>query len=343
MRRIAVGDKVLAHESSVTDETIRKWKNCQSRPKQENYEKIVAAAKFLRLTLQEEQEFLKTAFPDVPMQKHCEPIPGHPIERPEQFFGREVLLRWLLELWTRLPLQPIAITGAKCTGKSSLLHYLNTMKFKELPDYRIVLAEFQNILLHKRDGILRHLLNELTIFLPQPLTLENFIYAVGDNLQQPTIILLDDVDIALNAPELDQEFWTGLRSLTLHVREDKLTFLITCEDAPEYTAHSKGQSSPFFNIFLKARTLTAFETQEAEEFLTCYQEILNKRLPKPVALTEADRQWILTESQCWPALLQICCDAHWDAVKDRKSDNCWKTEATNRFKRCQHLLRSTAL
>lgn len=237
MRRIAVGDKILAYKIGVTDETIRKWKQCYSRPKQENYNKIMAGAEFLRLTPSEEQKFLQAAFPKMPMPKTCEPIPGRPIERPEQFFGREVLLQWLLDLWTRLPLQPIAIIGAKCTGKTSLLHYLNTMTFKKLPDYRIVLAEFQDIVLHKREGILRHLLNELTIPLPQPLTLENFIYAVGDNLQQPTIILLDDIDIALNAPELDQEFWTGLRSLTIHVRGGKLTFLITCEEPPKYTAN----------------------------------------------------------------------------------------------------------
>jgi hypothetical protein len=79
---------------------------------------------------------------------------------------------------------------------------------------RWIFVDFQDPRLGGREPLLRHLLTEMEIPIPDPCQLEDFLDAVSDHLHQPTVILLDEIGVALERyPDLDDAFWESLRSL----------------------------------------------------------------------------------------------------------------------------------
>ncbi len=160
-------------------------------------------------------------------------ITGTPILHPRQFFGRQRILKRLFNLLKRPPLQNAAIIGQRRTGKTSLLHYLRTItttpanqlrprqKADWLPHperYRWIFVDFQDVRMASRERLLGYLLENMQLSGPNLCDLERFMDVAGDNINTPTVILMDEVGVGLQrCPELDDAFWESLRALATNL------------------------------------------------------------------------------------------------------------------------------
>lgn len=258
-------------------------------------------------------------------------IVGPPICQSRYFFGRNYEIRRIFKVWQRRPLQNVAIIGHKRSGKTSLLHYLKTITAAEpsrlRPDqrtdwlsrpeqYRWVFVDFQDARMCHRERLLSYLLAGLELPAGDQNTLESFMDVVSLHLKTPTIIMMDEIGAALTSPELDLQFWGSLRSLVSHSTGGNLAFVLTAHESPALLAYQEGKPSPFFNIFGHTFKLGPFTEDEARSLIA--------GSPRP--FNEADIQWILNKSGCWPYLLQMLCHARLSALEDGETDDTWQQE-----------------
>jgi hypothetical protein len=226
----------------------------------------------------------------------------------------------------------VALVGRKRSGKTSLLHYLRTITTTPahqlrpgqrndwLPDpagYCWIFVDFQDVRMCQRERLLRYLLAQMKLPAPELCDLESFLDVVSERLNQPTIILLDEIQAALASPELDQQFWGSLRSLGSNLTDGNLAFLLTSHEFPAQLAGDYGKPSPFFNIFGHTFTLGPLTEVEAQALIASS--------PRP--FDPADANWILAQSGGWPFFLQILCHARLVALEDQEEDERWKREA----------------
>ncbi|MCC3405227.1 MAG: ATP-binding protein [Microcoleus sp. PH2017_10_PVI_O_A] len=265
-------------------------------------------------------------------------ITGNPITNPRCFFGREKELKRLFNLIKRQPLQNAAIIGKKRSGKTSLLQYLKNItttpieklrpsqKSDWLPhpeNYRWIFVDFQDSRLQNREGLLRYILESLKMIVPNPCGLDRFMDVVSYNLHQPTVILLDEIGVGLQrCPELDDGFWESLRSLATNQTNGNLGFVLATPESPIELATSTGHSSPFFNIFGYTTTLGAMTEAEARELIGS----------SPIPFADEDIEWILTQSKCWPLLLQILCRERLFSLEDGVIGDDWHEEGLEQLK-----------
>ena len=269
-------------------------------------------------------------------------VAGPPITTPRQFVGREYELRRIFGLWRRFPLQHMAVIGARRSGKTSLLHYLMNItraKPSELrpgqrsdwlprPErYRWVFVDFQDARMGNRDRLLRHLLVSLDIPAPASCDLDIFMDLASAHLQTPTVILIDEIEAGLAAPELDEPFWWSLRSLVNNSMGGNLAFLLMSCGPPDRVARDYNKPSPFFNIF-HTLELGPFTDAEARELIASS--------PRPFA--SADTAWILDQSGRWPCLLQILCQTRLTAIEESETDNFWRDEGLRQIAPFRYLL-----
>ena len=167
-----------------------------------------------------------------------------------------------------------------------------------------------------RERLLRYLLANLHITPPEPCDLANFLDAVSQHLHTPTIILLDEISAALDAPELDQQFWGSLRSLGSNLTGGKLAFILTSPELPALLADEQGKPSPFFNIFGHAFKLGPLTESEAHELIAS----------SPQPFDPADIEWMLAQSGRWPCLLQILCHTRLTTLEEGEAGESWKHE-----------------
>jgi hypothetical protein len=259
-------------------------------------------------------------------------ITGTPIEHPKNFFGREKELKRLFNLLKTRPLQNAAIIGKRRSGKTSLLNYLRRItttpveqlrpgqRCDWLPNpeaYRWIFVDFQDVRMAQRERLLRFLLESMELPVPEPCDLESFMDQVSGNVQQPTVILMDEIGVGLRrCPELDDEFWECLRALATNQTGGNLAFVLATPESPINLAHNNGHSSPFFNIFGYTTMLRAFTESEA-------RELINSS-PSPFATADID--WMLTQSDRWPLLLQILCQERFFCFQDNDVSDNWRTE-----------------
>ncbi len=259
-------------------------------------------------------------------------IAGPPITHPARFFGRERELRRLFNLFKRLPLQNAAIIGARRSGKTSLLHYLSRItttpasecragqRTEWLPApkrYRWIFIDFQDPRMGERENLLRHLLTKMEIPIPEPCNVEHFLEAVSDNLSRPTIILLDEIGVALDrCPTLDDPFWESLRSLATNQTSGQLAFVLSAHESPQKLAAHGGLGSPFFNIFGYTATLGQLTEPEARQLLAA----------SPIPFAKDDVEWILKRSGRWPISLQLLGRERLLALEEGEQDESWKKE-----------------
>ena len=279
-----------------------------------------------------------------PMEETSPFITGSPIKHPSRFFGRQKELKRLFGILKRHPLQNAAIIGKRRMGKTSLLHYLKniTVTAKEelrpeqksdwLPHpevYKWIFVDFQDSRMASRENLLTHILENLNLKVPTPCDLDNFMDVVSDNLQNPTVILLDEIGAVLQRCEqLDDEFWESLRSLATNHTRGNLAFILTTDKLPTELALSTGHSSPFFNIFGYTAYLKEFTESEVRELIAS----------SPIAFPEDDVEWILRESRCVPLLLQILCSERLFSLEEGESGEEWKQEGLLQMKPFIHLL-----
>ncbi|MEH2014926.1 ATP-binding protein [Nostoc sp.] len=273
-------------------------------------------------------------------------ITGAPITQPRYFFGREKELKRLFNLLKRHPLQNSAIIGKKRSGKTSLLHYLKNIttspaeqlrpeqKSDWLPhpeNYHWIFVDLQDARMQSREGLLKYILELLKMQVPTPCDLDHFMEIVSDNLHFPTVILLDEIGVGLQrCPELDDGFWESLRSLATNHTRGNLAFVLATPESPIEMARNTGHSSPFFNIFGYTAYLGALTEIEARELIAS----------SPIAFTDEDVEWILTQSCCWPLLLQILCREKLFNLEEGENDDNWREEGLRQIKPFTDLLDS---
>ncbi len=235
-------------------------------------------------------------------------VVGPPITDPRQFCGREAALQRIFKLWRRFPLQNIAVTGTRRSGKSSLLHYLkNTVRLQVSPHHQVVLVDFKEARMRQQNSLLLHLMEALSLPRISECSLVVFEELISHHgLQKPTLILMDDIEYGLDSPDLDQEFWWGLRSIQHNYAQGKLGFLLTSRQSPAKLALEKGKPSPFFNVFGYQVVLEKFTEEEALSLI--------KRSPIPFA--PADVAWILHHSNGEPAILQHLCEMRMQTLEE---------------------------
>lgn len=285
-------------------------------------------------------------FPELE-QKPSQPfVAGPPITDPRLFFGRTYELRRLFALWddTAMPLQNAALIGPRGSGKTSLLFYLKmitrTPAARLRPEQRNnwlrepdridwVYVDFRNPHFGARAGLLRHLLTSLELSVPHPCDLERFVEVMSGGLQRSAIILLDEIDVALQRyAELDDAFWDGLRALASTQLNGRLAFVLATRELPQQAARRHHRSSDFFSIFAYTAPLGPFTEAEARTLIATS--------PIPFAADEID--WLLAQSHCWPLLLQILCRECLLARQEHAGSTAWQASALQQLAPFQHLL-----
>jgi transcriptional regulator with XRE-family HTH domain len=271
-------------------------------------------------------------------------IAGPAITHPRYFFGRKHALKGLFSLWQRRPLQHATILGPQHSGKTSLLLYLKhittippaqlrpSQRSDWLPEpkrYRWIFVDFQDPRVGTREGLLHYLLAQLELPVPTPCGLDEFLTVVSDGLRNPTVILLDEVGVALHRyPELDSAFWESWRALATTQVGGNLAFVLTAEESPTQLAAHSGHSSPFFSMFAYVAELGPMMPEEARELITS----------SPIPFPAADVDWILTQSQCWPLLVQILCRERLAALEDGEADDTWQERGRRHMEPFRYLL-----
>jgi hypothetical protein len=280
----------------------------------------------------------------LPIEELSTFIAGPPITHPRHFFGRERELSRLFNLWKRSPLQNSAIIGPRRSGKTSLLLYLKTIttippeqlrpgqRADWLPQperYRWILVDFQDPRLGTREGLLRYLLRCLNLPKPHPCDLERCLDVMSRGLRTPTVILLDEIGVALERyPELDDIFWEGLRALAATQVGGNLAFVLAAGKPPDKLARHSNLGSPFFNIFGYSATLGRLTELEARELIAS----------SPTPFPTADIDWILAQSGRWPLLLQILCRERLSALEDGETGDAWRRDGLRQMAPFRYLL-----
>lgn len=271
-------------------------------------------------------------------------IAGPSITDPRHFFGHKRELKRLFGLWKHLPLQNAAIIGPRRSGKTSLLWYLKSIitvppsqlrpgqraDWLQQPErYQWIFVDFQDPRMGSQEGLLRYLLDSLKLPAPKPCNLERCLDVLASHLRTPTIILLDEIGVALQRyPELDNSFWEALRSLATNQVGGNLAFVLTAHESPLQLAPESGHSSPFFNIFGCTATLGPLTEAEARELIAS----------SPISFAADDVDWIMAQSGRWPLLLQILCRERLITLEDGETGDAWREEGLHQIAPFQYLL-----
>jgi transcriptional regulator with XRE-family HTH domain len=328
IRRRNIPNLVLAQAMGVSSTTITKWSRGEIK-KRFDCEKICRCADVLELSLSERTEFFEAAgcqdyqstTTEIDFNEPLVPVTTRPIIRPRQFFGRLTLLDRIFNGWRRIALENTAVIGTKLSGKTSLLNYVRTINKTKREHLRKnqrndwlqrtcnwVMIDFKNdIRTQHLESLIHYILKKLNLCGSDIHVLTDFISMICDNLHQPTIILMDNIEAGLKSVELEQEFWNCMRHLGSNCASGQIGFLITSRQSLpqlEQLSMQLKKPSPFFNLFnqLELGPLTEAEARELIEYV-------------PQRLSAADIDWILEQSQCYPYPLQILCEVRLNALK----------------------------
>jgi hypothetical protein len=306
---------------NISRNAISGWKNGKFMPRNNNRGVLLGMASCFSLTQQETDEFIKAAG----FEENITSLPAkmrpttRPIIEPNHFFGRRAILEKISNAWKRQPLEHIAIYGKKRSGKTSLL---NHMKYHpELQGYNWVFIDFEHPLRRTLKELLCYVLEEIKLKISEPKCyLSDFVEIIEEQLETPTVILMENVEKGLQSRELNG-FWEIMQHMGTHI--DNIGFCVTsCQSLfkLEKTIKISDHSSHFINIFSESK-LGPFTKEEACELLS--------RAPSP--FSEQDALWvlkILENKHYWPILLQELIWARLD-----KSPQNWKPAAADVMER----------
>jgi hypothetical protein len=356
MRRSGLSNAELAKKIKVRRDVLVEWITDEVSLPLERDE-VLRCATHLHLSAEERDRLLLSvgfeldgtalpmpSLPTLPISltsMHSSPfVVGPPITEPRQFFGREYILKRIFDVWKYMPLQHVAIVGLKRSGKTSLLHYLRRIidtPAENLrpgqpnnwlsPGYQWVFVDFQDPRMCYQESLLRHILIELDMPVPEPTDLVSFMEVLDQYLEFPTLILLDEIGAGLASPDLDEQFWWGMRSLGSNHAGGQIGFVFTAHQPPEEMLQDDNKPSPFFNIFGHVQNLGPFNDAEALALINSSPHPFNNK----------DIEWIIAQSHYWPALLQILCHSRLIALEENRQDNSWQTEALQRIKPYRYL------
>lgn len=286
---------------------------------------------------------LHTPKTELPAPERLAPfVVGPPVVHPRQFFGREAEVKRIFHVWQRYPLQNVAVIGPRRSGKTSLLHYVKNITTTDpaqlradqrrdwvaQPErFRWVYVDFQDVRMCHQERLLRHLLTNLDLPIPNPCDLSNFLDNVIQYLHTPAVIMLDEIGAALAAPALDLSFWWSLRSLSTNLTAGNLAFLLASHALPMQLAQEQGKPSPFFNIFGHMLRLGPLSEEAAAALLAS----------SPTPFEAQDKAWILEQSGRWPFLLQILCDACLVTREEGSAGAGWREDAAAQLEPYRYL------
>jgi hypothetical protein len=231
--------------------------------------------------------------------------------------------------------------------------------------YQWIFVDYQDPRLGSQEGMLRHLLDCMDLPLPRssagfaptaprrdgmqpsalattdlggtmqvPCDLDYFMNVVSENLRTPTVILLDEIDVALQRySELDDAFWEGLRALASNLVGGNLAFVLASKNPPDQLASNSDIGSPFFNIFGYSATLGPLRDPEARELIAI----------SPIPFSPADIKWIIAQSKCWPLLLQILCRERLVALEEGETSDAWREDGLRQIAPFRHMLEESDL
>jgi len=268
------------------------------------------------------------------------PIINLPINLPHQFFGREKKLEQIFDQWKQPPLFNVAVIGPRRSGKTSLLHYIKNIhratrrrkgqrKNWLKTDTNFVFIDFQAAGMTEQKNLFSYILQELHFTVPEPCNFFQFTQIMRSELLKPTVLLMDRIDVGLETSELDYRFWWGIRSLVTNDTNGNLGLLLASPKlpTPAMPCSCANQPSPFLNIFSEIVELEPLTDKEARELL--------QHAPQP--FDDADKKWILKESGCWPALLQVLLDVRLRAIDENEIGDAWKKEGLERIQKDGYL------
>ncbi|MDM8559314.1 helix-turn-helix domain-containing protein [Candidatus Parabeggiatoa sp. HSG14] len=356
----------LSRKNGVSRVTVSRWLNEDNMPRCENVEDT---AKALKLPKDEIDELLLSAGcqphnrlsfdssplfetkkrlgQKVPKKPELLPIPGIPIFHPCQFFGRSAMLKRIRRAWQQsLALQHVAVIGDRRSGKTSLLKYLQSVTqvpLKDLcsgqpqgwgnwqpKDFQFAFVDFQLPVMCQPESLLIHILKQLNLEIPTPCDPMNFSIVLDEQLDKPTIILMDEIGAGLRSPDLDATFWGNMRAFGNNCADGQLGFVVSAHEPLHKLAKESNKDSPFFNIFGQSIRFEAFTEGEARNLIDSFS----------LSLTIENTEWMLQKSGCWPALLQLLCDERQYALSEGDTSDNWKDEGLERIEPFLYLLES---
>jgi class 3 adenylate cyclase len=246
-----------------------------------------------------------------------------PIKRAEHFYGRARETRRAIQLLRNG--QSVSVVGPRKIGKTSfLLHladprvqaehglasdnclfvYISGEGLGALPKseiYRMMLEEAGNRLAEKGLGLAlgQALAGKGAGRHRNALQFMHFARAIRGLTQRgmQIIYLVDEFESLSSNPNLGEDFFSSLRSMTLHD-----VVYVTASQAPllDLTLRQDLLSSPFFNIFALLR-LDTFNCQEAQDFVKCSSTRAGLPFGQP------ERDFILDFVGYHPYCLQVAC------------------------------------
>jgi hypothetical protein len=331
---------ITSDEFVVTRATIGGWRLGQIRHPQWR-EVIISCGKILELPPEHLDEFLIVAghppidsrrlAPPPPPGRSCITVVGKPVVQPHQFFGRTTLLGKIRWAWNKDIPEHLVVIGPRRSGKTSLLNYLKNILQADFRrpgqpqgwegwfprNFQLVLVDFQKEVMWKPDGFRKEVLQQLQVQTKESSELstgEHFANVLKGQIGLKTVILMDEFNVGWE--RLSEDFWLNMRALGA---SGNVSFVLaSSKNFAELVAKNHSQSSPFFNIFAHTLTLGPFTDNEARELIA----------HSPKQLEEVE--WMLRESHCWPALLQLLCDTQLQALE--MGEQNWQEEGLKRLK-----------
>lgn len=259
------------------------------------------------------------------------------ISDPKYFFGRETEIRRICRLLTRFPLQHSMVVGPKFSGKSSLLkHIMNIgsghINLRSDPlhntsmisgQHKWVYIDFHSGKVQSPQQLLQYILGSLEFEIPQQVDIVIFENILRERLHDPLVLLLDEIGIALRTyTELDDgRFWGNLKDIVSNSLHGQIGMVVSSVEKPHRLPPTIGHGSPFFGVFNQTITLRPFNHTEMEQLISS----------SPVTFTDSDIEWIISNSEGWPIVLQVLCRECMLAYEDKEHDLNWRENAISQI------------
>jgi hypothetical protein len=183
-----------------------------------------------------------------------------PIKDPKDFFGRKEEVNKIFSFIDGKQPQSCSIIGERKIGKTSLLlHIKNREVYSDyLRDpYIFVYYNFEEASEKSREAFFREIIDKILkqvqdsvqIDIEENANFEGFKELLSElkNLSYRLILLLDEIELAIENPDLTKEFYEYLRSLI--VPYDMAYITASRKTLHELQKSGEKWSSPFFNIF----------------------------------------------------------------------------------------------